>query len=89
MYTVCPHSIQQSFFLNPAYLHGIRGLGLPTDPSFFPLRFRLSACPPFGAAMTGLPTSPLDAVSGSEVLQHPNIADTSSERADLRRQGRG
>jgi hypothetical protein len=35
--------------------------------------------------MTSLPASPLDAVFGSEVLQHPNIADTSSERADLLR----
>jgi hypothetical protein len=33
--------------------------------------------------MSSLPASPLDAVSGSEVLQHPNIADTSSG-ADLR-----
>jgi hypothetical protein len=35
--------------------------------------------------MTSLPALPLDAVSDSEVLQCPNIADTSAERADLLR----
>jgi hypothetical protein len=34
--------------------------------------------------MSGLPASPLDAVSGSEVLQHPNIATDTSSGADLR-----
>lgn len=34
--------------------------------------------------MSGLPASPLDVVSGSEVLQHPNIAADTSSGADLR-----